>query len=270
MAWRTRVSGEDQYHHVYAWGNNRQDVFREMYHYRKYLDLLKKYSSEYTIDIIAYALMQWHIHLFIYDHDNDISRFVFSLHGDYAQYFNKDMHRVGHVFGERFNNKIVDVNEYCIWLSRYIHRQPLEAGLVKDPVDYPWTSYRQYLGIENKVFIKNDIVMKQFGDSSDPKTALQYQEFVLSDNKGPVDWNSGKVNITIEQTILNQATELFGLSRRVLLEPRGSTERLRRQAVIVELAKKYNYGVGQLAKAFNLAPSTASRILKNSDDGADE
>lgn len=266
MAWRTRVSGENLYHHVYAWGNNRQNVFKEIYHYRKYLDLLKKYSSEHTIDIIAYALMQWHVHLFIYDRDNHISQFVFGLHGDYAQYFNKDMNSVGHVFGERFNNKIVDASEYCIWLSKYIHRQPLEAGLVKDPVDYPWTSYRQYLGIENKVFIKNDIVLKQFGGSGDPKTVMQYQEFVMNDNKGPVDWNSGKVNITIEQTILGQATELFGLSRRVLLDPRGSTERLRRQVVIVELARTYHHGIRQLAKAFNLAPSTVSRILKDNEN----
>jgi len=88
----------------------------------------------------------------------------FFIHGDYAQYFNRETHRVGHVFGERFSNKVVQVNEYGIWLSRYIYRQPLEAGLVDEPKDYPWTSYRRYLGLEEKDFIKNDLIIQQFGE----------------------------------------------------------------------------------------------------------
>jgi hypothetical protein len=213
--------------------------------------------------------MQWHVHLFIYDRDKNISQFIFSLHGDYAQYFNKDTKRVGHVFGERFNNKIVQANEYGIWLSRYIHRQPLEAGLVDDPKDYPWTSYRKYLGLESKDFIKNDIIMEQFRTDPSSQFTLRYEEFVKGDDDGPIDWGSRNVNITIEQMILNQAISVFGLSRKVLLHPKGSTERQRRQAVIVELAKKNqsSFSARQLAKAFDMAPSTVSRLLKNHDLG---
>mgnify|MGYP002155005968 CR=1 FL=1 len=109
-----------------------------------------------------------------------------NLHGDYAQYFNKDTKRVGHVFGERFNNKIVQANEYSIWLSRYIHRQALTAGLVDDPKDYPWTSYRKYLGLEYKDFIKSDIVLEQFGTDHGGRVALRYKEFVKDGDEADV------------------------------------------------------------------------------------
>ena len=58
MKWKKRLCGEDLYHHIYAWGNDRHPVFKEDYHYKKYLQLLKKYANENRIDVIAYALME--------------------------------------------------------------------------------------------------------------------------------------------------------------------------------------------------------------------
>ena len=164
MSWKTRICGGELYHHIYAWGNDRHPVFKDHYHYVHYLQLLKKYSREYRIDIIAYALMQWHVHFFIYDQDNNISIFMHHLHGDYAQFYNRETHRVGHVFGERFQNKIVLVNEHGTWLSRYINRQAVAAKIVSDPKDYPWTSYRIYVGLEKNEFLKHDVIIKQYGD----------------------------------------------------------------------------------------------------------
>ncbi len=87
----------------------------------------------------------------------------------------------GHVFGERFNNKIVQPNNYGLWLSRYIPRQPVEAGLVSNPADYPWTSYRQYIGLEPIEFIKLRIILTQFANKiyNAKKMIKSYEEFVL-------------------------------------------------------------------------------------------
>lgn len=120
-------------------------------------------TRSFEIDIVAYALMPAHVHLFVHDQKNTISRFMMRLHGDYARYYNKVNERVGHLFGERFNNKIVLANLYGKWLSRYIHRQAIEAGLVTDPVDYAWSSYRIYIGLAPRKFVRPDVILKQFG-----------------------------------------------------------------------------------------------------------
>ena len=136
MGWVLRLCGENVYHYIYAWGNDRHPIFKSADHYKKYLTLLEKYALFFDVDVIAYALMATHVHLFVYDRSNKLSHFMMKLHGDYARYYNRINERVGHVFGERFNNKIVAADIYGKWLSRYIHRQAVEAGLVTDPVDW--------------------------------------------------------------------------------------------------------------------------------------
>ena len=110
MARRPRLFGEELYHHIYAWGNNQQAIFVTDKHYERYINFLGRYSRDNQIDMIAYALMQSHVHLFVYDRLGKISLFMNELHGEYAQYFNHVTGRVGHVFGERFNNKVVQAN----------------------------------------------------------------------------------------------------------------------------------------------------------------
>jgi len=95
--------------------------------------------------------------------------------------------RVGHVFGERFNNKVVQPNKYGLWLSRYIHLQAVEAGIVIDPRDHPWSSYRAYLREVPVGFLKPEVILEQFGTGQE--SVLRYREFVLGIDHGPIDWD---------------------------------------------------------------------------------
>jgi len=260
MTWKARTCGENLYHHIYAWGNDRHPVFKEDYHYKKYLWFLRKCSCDHAIDVIAHALMEWHVHLFIHDKDNNLSLFMQNLHGDYAQYYNRETHRTGHVFGERFNNKIVEVNEYGIWLSRYIHRQALEAHLVDNPKDYPWTSYRIYLGLEKSTFLKHNIIMEQFG--LEHQAVESYERFVLGNDDGPVDWNDKKISITLVDPILKKVFTEFGVPQKVLISPRGITERRKRQEIIIILHQNFGYKCQQIARAFQISHAAVAKILK--------
>lgn len=264
MAWKIRACGEQLYHHIYAWGNDRHAVFKETKHYRQYQSFLGKYSASFDINIIAYALMEWHVHLFVFDKLNNISDFMMKLHGDYAQYFNKETKHVGHVFGERFNNKLVANNIYGKWLTRYIHRQALEAHLVNDPKDYPWTSYRIYLGLEKSNLVKPAIVLDQFGEG---RNAPQiYEEFVLSDDDGPIDWGKRVFKVLSREQIVALAYQELKIDQSVLLKPRGAAERRIRHTAIRLLYEKYSLSASRIAEAFKLSRTTISKILKNAND----
>lgn len=285
MPWHTRFCGENLYHHVYAWGNDRHPTFKVDNHYQYYLMLLEDLSKNFQIDVITYALLQWHIHLFIFDMLNKISLFMKELHGQYAQFFNKDTGRVGHVFGERYNNKIVQPNNYGLWLSRYIHRQAVEAGIVSDPKDYPWTSYRQYIAMEPIRFIKPQIILEQFADRiCDPKElAIRYQTFVLDNKEGPVDWD-GPISLVIgdlnfaknvekklnlkplahinKDELLRTISNELSITLESLLNPRGLEEKASRRKAINILVKRYNLKISQTAKILKISRFTVMRNIE--------
>ncbi len=259
MGWSSRSTGENIYHHVYAWGNDRHPVFKADHHYHEYRLLLEKHSFDLEVDIIAYAMMKSHVHLFLCDRLSNLSRFMMKLHGDYARYYNRSNKRVGHVFGERFNNKIVAADIYGKWLSRYIHRQAVEAGLIDDPADYPWSSYRSYIGLERDGFVKSNVILAQFGDDTDRTD--NYRAFVLSSDCGPVDWSKRYFCLLKGDDLMRYISQKMDIALSALRDPRGAKERnLRRHAIMI-LHREYGYRAYQLARAFGLARSTIKRML---------
>ena len=282
MSWNLRLSGSDLYHHIYAWGNDRHSIFEQDHHYEYYLQCLKKYSQLFAVDIIAYALMEWHVHLFVYDRDDSISTFMERVHGEYALFYNKDTNRVGHVFGERFNNKIVQPNIYALRLSKYIHRQALEAGLVDHPLQYRWTSYRVYCGHEKNTFIKPGIIFDQFNGEGD--CYQQYVSFVMDKEDDPVDWDRARlyvvgdkkfknyINVTFRKSKkktntssknpLRLACEEFKMSKKMLLHPHGQRERGIRHQVILFLVNDQGFNQTQVAHALRISRLSVINVLK--------
>ena len=282
MARRPRLSGEDTYHHIYAWGNNRHAIFCIDRDYQQYLCLLERYCGEYRIEMIAYALLQTHVHLFLYDQIRKVSQFMNSLHGEYAQYFNRVTGSVGHVFGERFNNKIVQANEYGLWLSRYIHRQAVEAGIVTDAKAYPWTSYHYYLGEKPAGFLNPTVVLAQFGDS--PENRRNYVEFVNGSNNGPVDWDarspvvgsenfqrrmrerSGRKeqkNLT-EKQVHELIMEHFDVNPQLLSTPSGLNEKRLRRKVLAYLVEEVGLSQIEVRRLFRISHMTMCRAMSQS------
>ena len=259
MNWRPRICGEDVCHHIYAWGNDHHPVFKSVEHYKKYLIMLERYALYFDVDIIAYALMESHVHLFIYDKHKNISLFMMNLHGHYARYYNKINERVGHVFGERFNNKIVQANVYGKWLSRYVHRQAVEAGIVEDPADYPWSSYRGYMRLEKNRFIKPDLILMQFGE--DENRLREYRAFVLSDDDGPVDWSKRGFVLVSGDDLVHFVSKEMNIDMDILLHPKGIREKRLRHSAIRVLHERYGYKPSLLASIFGLSKGALAKIL---------
>lgn len=280
VARRPRMSGEDLYHHIYAWGNNRQAIFLDDQHFQRYLDFLERYSVEYKMDIVAYALMRSHVHLFAHDRAGSISRFMNSLHGEYAQYFNRVMGRVGHVFGERFNNKIVQANEYGLWLSRYIHRQAVEAGLVTHPEDYPWTSYNAFLDETAPHFVRPEVILTQFGDGEE--RVHLYKDFVSDVNQGPIEWDTTSARIIGDRefrqrvrradaescpaevsntVIIDLLKKRFKVGPDFLLSARGHQEKRLRHQIMLFLVVDVGVSCREVARLCNVSQMAVRKAL---------
>lgn len=167
------VSGE--YYHVYNRGNNRGDIFFEPENYTFFLRRLREYLVKQPpapVTIMAYCLMPNHFHLIIQPHDDDLSYHMQMFGISFAKAINDRYRRVGSLFQGTFKAKRVDRDEYLLHLSRYIHLNPVRAGLTARPEEWAFSSYREYVGLRHGTLPQPEIVLGQFA------TRQAYQEFV--------------------------------------------------------------------------------------------
>jgi len=138
---RLSVPGVPQ--HIIQRGNNKQACFYDEKDYKVYLDKLKEYSIKYEVEVHAYVLMTNHVHLLMTPKESGgVSRLIQALGRYYVRHFNQTYERTGTLWEGRFKSTLVDSERYFLTVSRYIELNPVRAGMVKHPAEYPWSSFR--------------------------------------------------------------------------------------------------------------------------------
>lgn len=170
------------YYHIYNRGNGRMAIFIDDQDYTNFLKRLKlalgtedlqsrslrpnslriQPLPKESFSIIGYCLMPNHFHFLIKQNkDISISKLMTKVCGSYSKYFNQKYDKVGHLLQDKFKSVLIENNEYLLWLSAYIHQNPKVAGLVNNLKDYPWSSYPDYINLENKSISDTDIILSQ-------------------------------------------------------------------------------------------------------------
>ncbi len=140
-------------HHITQRGNYRQDIFRDDADRRQYLFLMADYSRKYHLDILAYCLMNNHVHFIVIPNSEEsLGDTLRIVHTRYAQYFNKKMRSTGHLWQGRYYSCVLD-ERHLLAAAKYIERNPVRVKAVKTPTDYIWSSAKNHSAISN-----NDII----------------------------------------------------------------------------------------------------------------
>ena len=178
MARQLRIEFEGAFYHITSRGNLRDDVFFEDKDRKRFLEILSRTKERYGYLLHAYVLMDNHYHLLIETPKANISQIMQNINTSYTVFINRKHRRSGHLFQGRFKGIIVDKDGYLVVLSRYIHLNPVRAGIVEKPEDYRWTSYAAY--IEKKVMnTLVDMADTLLHFSSDKNRAIEaYRDFV--------------------------------------------------------------------------------------------
>lgn len=135
MPRRTTVFEPGHCYHLYNRGNNHQTIFFERENYLHFLRLVRRYLVEQSLDVLSYCLMPNHYHLLVCFKGEDVSEAMQFLSLAYTKAINRRYNRVGSLFQGRFQSIWVDREEYLCHLVRYIHLNPVKAGLVLQPQD---------------------------------------------------------------------------------------------------------------------------------------
>ena len=212
---------ENGFYHVYNRGVEKRNIFLDRDDYLAFLHLLKtsltplaRQGTTLTevdilasktnrprrknffgqLDLLSYCLMPNHFHLLVRQHGPlSLSKFMRTICTSYSMYFNKKYDRVGSLFQGIFKAVDIDNENYFLWVSRYIHRNP------ENFQSYQYSSYDDYLGKRKTTWLNTKTILDMFS-SSDLKKAKNYQNFVESESEDPIDLNYLLIENEIEPT----------------------------------------------------------------------
>ncbi len=184
MPRKPRVHVPGGLYHVILRGNDRKEIFVDDKARLGFLGLLSEGTTRFGYRVHAFCLMSNHVHLALQAGDEPLARAMQNIGFRHALRTNSKVGSSGHLFQGRFKAILVDDLAYAMALLRYIHRNPVEAGLVTDPADWRWSSHLAYLGVTSWKFLTTSWVLKML--SEEPASATRrYLELVLVDDASP-------------------------------------------------------------------------------------
>jgi len=164
---------------VIARGNRLQKIFIDDEDYELYLSFLREYKKRYGFMLYVYTLMPDHLHFLIEVAEVPLSRLMQSLQFRYSRNFNLKYEKWGHLFQGRYRAILCQKDAYLLELSAYVHLNAVRAGLVEDPMEYPWSSYRRYVNEVNKDgLVDVDFLLAQFSEHK-KMAREEYSIFVM-------------------------------------------------------------------------------------------
>lgn len=255
MARPARIEYEGAFYHVMNRGNYREDIFLDDKDRLRFYEILGDIESRYGIIIYVFILMSNHYHILLETPFANLSRAIQRLNGDYALYFSKRHQKPGHIFQGRYKAMLVEKDAYLLELSRYIHLNPVRAGIVKTLEEYEWSSLPIYLKGKSRLpfTLQWEWILSLYGNSRSI-AARRYLEFInegIRAEKNPMEeakggWILGNdqwVEKVIEKWGHFSSKELSGVKAIKTKIPIGEMERLvcREFNVIEDNLRKATY-----------------------------
>jgi len=177
-----RIAYPNAWYHVMNRGRRAEKIFLDKLDYKVFVELLQETYESWNLQIAAYCLIPNHYHMLVRTPDGNISRAMRHINGVYTQRFNSRHQFDGQLFRGRYKSILVKGDSYLLQLVRYIHRNPLKAGLVEDMNAYPWSSHIAYLSVAKKWdWLHKRFILDLLSDDMKSQIRL-YRRFVAVDD----------------------------------------------------------------------------------------
>ncbi len=183
-----RIHAPGLLYHLMVRGNNGQPTFLDQTDYDGFLKALRTTRGRYPFRLYAYALMPNHVHLLVEVGATPTGKLMQALLTAYVRAFNRRHRRRGHLFQGRYKAIVCDRDSYLLELVRYIHLNPVRAGLVQRPSEWAWSGHGEYLGRHRRGLLDPGPVMEQL------ESPVRYEAFVREGRSGGyrAEWHPGE------------------------------------------------------------------------------
>lgn len=249
---QARKKSKSGIYHIMLRGINRQTIFKDEKDKQKFLKTIERYKEIGNYKLYSYCLMDNHIHLLIKEISESISDSIKRISSSYVYWYNRKYERCGHLFGERFKSETVDSEKYFLTVLRYIHQNPVIAGICKSAEEYKWSSYNEYTKRAKMTDI--DFALEIF--SEDRNKAIELlKEHTNEQNEDQCLEYEEKMRLS-DDTVKRYLTR-FGILNKKEFQELGKE---RRNKIIYEMKSIDGITIRQISRVTGISKSVIGRI----------
>ena len=188
MSRLARTISESRVYHILFRGVNQQNIFEEASDFEKLKETIATVKQDLHFEIYAYCFMNNHVHIVLKEKSlGDISLIMKRILTKYARWYNIKYGRSGALIANRYKSVPVEIDEYFLQLIRYVHQNPIKAGIAEKVEDYPYSSFIEYINesdLTNTDFLLQMISLKEFVDYHEE---IEIMKFRVTDSKRKTD-----------------------------------------------------------------------------------
>ena len=166
MARKPRIHFSDAVYHVILKGLENESIFKNVADRRAWEVLVEEGADRFGHKVLAYCWAKDHVQMAVQVSEAPLSKVMQNLSFRYTRYFNKAHSRQGPLFHGRYKAILIDEDVYLNDLVRYVHNNPVRAGVVKSASKAKWTSYEAYMGTDEKSWLSTDAVLGSMGKTA--------------------------------------------------------------------------------------------------------
>jgi REP element-mobilizing transposase RayT/DNA-binding transcriptional regulator YiaG len=240
-------------------GIDRMDIFLDEDDKKRFLETLKRMKEQGEYVLFAYCIMNNHVHLLIKEEKDSIQRSMKRICVSYSYYFNQKYKRIGHLFQDRFRSEAIEADTYILSCARYIHNNPVKAGITKKAEDYKWSSYKTYIGLEkdNILLLDKKLLLGMFSKDEDRAVELlkKFTNENVEDKFMDADDKTAKSKELIKE-ITNTKDTISNILKNHGLDfsdLKTCTDKTERNKVLKEIKDTSNVSVRELSRILGIS-----------------
>ena len=248
-----REKSESGIYHVIIRGANRQEIFHDEEDKLRFLETLKKYKTDAEMKVYGWCLMGNHVHLLLKEGKEDLSITMKRLGVSYVWFYNLKYKTTGHLFQDRFKSEKVETDEYLLTVIRYIHQNPVKAGIVERSEEWIWSSCPAYYGeAYPEGLLDGDFILSLL--SQDKNSAIElFKEFNEQENNDKcLDYVANeRVSLSDEEARLEIINQIDGIN----IAQIKSLPKLKRDEILQKVKAIEGVTQRQAARILGVSPN---------------
>jgi len=170
MPRQARKKSKSGIYHIMLRGINHQILFEDDEDREKFLETINQYKQKSGYEIFGYCLMNNHVHLIMKEGNELLENTMKRIGVSYVFWYNWKYKRSGHLFQDRFKSEPIEDDKYLLTVLKYIHQNPIKAGMVEELSKYQWSSYIEYVSMPRivdksfvlEIFLNNEQQLKDY------------------------------------------------------------------------------------------------------------
>ncbi|WP_433747954.1 transposase [Falsibacillus pallidus] len=251
MPRRARSKSSTSIYHLIMRGVNRQSIFEDDEDRTRFLETISRFKKNNSFQLYSYCLMNNHVHLLMKEGADSISTAVQKISSSYVYFYNEKYERSGHLFQERFKSEDINNMRYFLTVLRYIHQNPLRAGLSPSVFNSPWTSIHEYE--KRYTFVDTEFPLSLFSSNKKKAYELFHQHMQTLTDDECLEYRI-KVRLTDDE--LREHMQAFGIRSGSDLQ---KLERTQRNTILTRLIQIEGVSIRQLSRITGISKSVIHR-----------